>query len=424
MTRTNAAKVAPAPRKKYELTPEHRAQLEPWRDRWIANAMSTKAMTDEEKAAAREAAKGLYRAAGLEPPPDHRIVFVPSPFVMRFAGGFAAGIWWLRRKGAAATYAATGAATGAATDAATDAATYAATRAATTADRSKWYKLDVDGLVALARELFRDRAEFGLGCASYAWRMWQGGNQWSGWSAYLSFFRHVAKLDIDYSKWQHWEALSELSGPRIMHADFCIISDRPSVLLVDSQNRPHCDDGPFCRWRDGTALYAIRGTRVPWWIVEHPEQITVASVDAEANAEVRRVMVERYGRNAGRPDGLIGAAAYLKDAGAELLDEDMQLTKLSGWAKGSAAAHIVKAMPWAADYVARDDSFGPGRLYRRNVPDDEPIVMVELVNASPELDGSLKTYMLRVPPTVRTCREAVAWTFGLSVEQWQPAMET
>ncbi|MGK4422445.1 DUF6745 domain-containing protein, partial [Klebsiella pneumoniae] len=64
------------------------------------------------------------------------------------------------------------------------------------------------------------------------------------------------------------------------------------------------------------------------------------------------------------------------------------------------------------------------RLYRRNVPDDEPIVMVELVNASPELDGSLKTYMLRVPPTVRTCREAVAWTFGMTVDQWQPAMET
>lgn len=32
-------------RKKYELTPEHRAQLEPWRDKWIANAMSTAPMT-------------------------------------------------------------------------------------------------------------------------------------------------------------------------------------------------------------------------------------------------------------------------------------------------------------------------------------------------------------------------------------------
>ncbi len=83
--------------KKYTLTDEHREQLGPWRDRWIANAMSTKPMDDEERKICREAVKGLYRAANLTPPPDHRIVFVPSPFVMRFAGCFAAAIWHQRK---------------------------------------------------------------------------------------------------------------------------------------------------------------------------------------------------------------------------------------------------------------------------------------------------------------------------------------
>ena len=30
--------------------------------------------------------------------------------------------------------------------------------------------------------------------------MLDGGHEWSGWVSYLSFFRHVAKLGIDYSK--------------------------------------------------------------------------------------------------------------------------------------------------------------------------------------------------------------------------------
>ena len=64
--------------KKYELTPEHRAQLKPWADKWIANAMSTKPMDDTDREAMRVAVRGLYQAANLTPPPDNRIVFVPS----------------------------------------------------------------------------------------------------------------------------------------------------------------------------------------------------------------------------------------------------------------------------------------------------------------------------------------------------------
>ena len=70
--------------KKYKLTAEHRAQLEPWAARWIANAMSTEAMTDEDRRMMAGAVQGMYRAAKLTPPPPERIVFVPSPFVLRF----------------------------------------------------------------------------------------------------------------------------------------------------------------------------------------------------------------------------------------------------------------------------------------------------------------------------------------------------
>jgi hypothetical protein len=35
-----------------------------------------------------------------------------------------------------------------------------------------------------------------------------------------------------------------------------------------------------------------------------------------------------------------------------------------------------------------------------------------VVNSTPEQDGTYRRYLLRVPPTTRTAREAVAWTFG------------
>ena len=209
--------------------------------------------------------------------------------------------------------------------------------------------------------------------------MLNGGNQWSGWVAYLSFFRYVAKLPLDYDKWEHYEKAAEHSGPRFMHAKFCIVSDRPEILLVDEQSRPHCTTGPFCRWRDGSSLYAVHGVRVPWTVVEHRDRITVGQIDREQNAEIRRVMLELYGE-----------ARYLQDSGAQPIHTD--------------------------EY---------GVLYRKEVPGDEPIVMVRVENSTPEADGKTKKiYWLRVPPTIETAREAVAWTFGVESKDYRPIMES
>jgi len=60
---------------KYTLTEAHRARLPEWRDKWIANAMSTAPMTDEDRQACREAVIGMYAAAGLPAP---RVVFAMS----------------------------------------------------------------------------------------------------------------------------------------------------------------------------------------------------------------------------------------------------------------------------------------------------------------------------------------------------------
>jgi len=54
----------------------------------------------------------------------------------------------------------------------------------------------------------------------------------------------------------------------------------------------------------------------------------------------------------------------------------------------------------------------------------DSLVMVQVTNSTPELDGSWHDYFIRVPPDVQTPRQAVAWTFGLEAEDYRPATET
>lgn len=66
-----------------------------------------------------------------------------------------------------------------------------------------------------------------------------------------------------------------------------------------------------------------------------------------------------------------------------------------------------------------------GRLWRtRREIGSEALVAVEVANATVERDGSQRRYFLRVPPTVRSARRAVAWTFGLTRGEYQPAVES
>ena len=398
--------------KTYTLTEEHRAQLKPWADKWIANAMSTTPMDDVDRAAMRVAVRGLYEAARLEPPPDHRIVFVPSPFVLRLAGGFAAAIWYLRSKSNDATYAATHAATDAATRAATDAATYDATYAATDAATYAATYAATDAATRDATELPKNwayecaksisgnskMAAFMVQCSTRWFNSYQGGNMWAAWDCYLTAGRDVLGLKLPaHEKYAAWEQCAIHGGFRVLHEDFCIVSDFPAVLKKDEQNRPHCIDGPSHQWRDGWSLYHVHGVRIPdeqRHIVLAPHTITVDEIEHEQNAEIRRVMMEQYGYE-----------RYIRDCNAQ----------------------VVHTMPVDYDIVGLRDA----RLLVKQVPEDEPIVFIDLLNSTPEPDGSVRRYLMRVDPnayngdTMRHCQAAAASTWrdelngALTFKRWQ-----
>ncbi|MFJ2568783.1 DUF6745 domain-containing protein, partial [Streptomyces sp. NPDC087568] len=136
--------------------------------------------------------------------------------------------------------------------------------------------------------------------------------------------------------------------------------------------------GPALAFPDGFALHAWRGMPIPAEFLAELGELTPARIREEENAELRRVMLEHYGYE-----------RYLEDSGAEPVQRD-------------------KA----------------GVLWRIELEGDEPLVMVEVVNSTPEPDGTHRTYWLRVPPSTRTAREGVAWTFGLEEADYVPERET
>jgi hypothetical protein len=59
-----------------------------------------------------------------------------------------------------------------------------------------------------------------------------------------------------------------------------------------------------------------------------------------------------------------------------------------------------------------------GILWRKTWLASDAWAAVEVINATPEPDGTRKHYFLQVPPNLRTAREAVAWTYGIAPERY------
>lgn len=132
---------------------------------------------------------------------------------------------------------------------------------------------------------------------------------------------------------------------------------------------PESLEGVPLRWR---------GVNINARIAFAPGMLTATEILSEHNAEVRRVMIER-----------LGVESFLRGAKAEVLDEDT-------------------------------DAGGPRRLLRVPLPEDEDLVCVSV-----RCPSTARHYLIRVPPTMRRCHDAVAWTAGFdNPADYRPVVET
>jgi len=129
----------------------------------------------------------------------------------------------------------------------------------------------------------------------------------------------------------------------------------------------------------GTISYYFENIMVPRKFILSPESITVEEVFAQSNTEIRYAALKIFGY-----DNIMNSKYYRhihsdKETGAELFE--------------------VKGIF------------------------DDPMSIVKVINGTPERNGEYKHYFLQVPPEMRTCAEAIAWTFYKTAADYQPSQE-
>jgi len=216
---------------------------------------------------------------------------------------------------------------------------------------------------------------------------------WVCFYQYCSEIVNVKYREQDQENLNVWDSLVKSMGWWFPYEGTCICCERPKTIHWETNRanpRLHCENGPALEYRDGYKVYCWHGLRVKEELIEKP--IMLEQIDNEQNAEIRRIMLERY-----------GTTKYILDSKLEPIAEDSY-----------------------------------GKLYKKEVKQDEAIVMVPVHNSTPEPDGTIKEYWLRVQPDCRpmlengnfgepqelTPRNAIASTFGLRGEQYDLVKET
>jgi hypothetical protein len=181
--------------------------------------------------------------------------------------------------------------------------------------------------------------------------------------------RMIAVRDVaSAGVWAMW-----LTGANV------VAMPRPVVQRRDRE--AHAEDGPAIKFPGGMAIYAWNGGYVPEpWVIEQPWRITPETIIECRDGRVGNVALERY-----------GFERFIVSPESELVSDEP----------------------------------GIGRLFRRSVRWDFAVfAAVEVINSTPEPDGSHRRHVLAVPAHMSTAREAVAWTFGLGAHEYRPDAET
>jgi hypothetical protein len=186
--------------------------------------------------------------------------------------------------------------------------------------------------------------------------------------------------------------------------DFCpnlkcpLVLEKPMEAHFNADERPHREDGPAVIWQDGVRSWWFNGVSASRRFIEEPP--TIPYINRQVNAERRRVLIERYGEE-----------RYLKEMHAQLRSED-DYGKL--WVIRGREIPFSGQMEWTTSGVW--SRRGPNR--RR-----EDTVFVEVINSTSEPDGTFRKYFLRVPPSTKTPKQAIGWSFRTS-KKYKPKVQT
>lgn len=215
---------------------------------------------------------------------------------------------------------------------------------------------------------------FASACAKQSWYCGLGGQDGDN----LELLSFAELMGFDLPEVKGLLALSRQTNWFWLFDKVCIVTYRPQMVVVDVNGRLHNEHGPVIEHNDGWCLYFRKGQPVPERVIRFGYRKNLEEIEREQNLEIRRHLIEMY-----------GVERYLKDAEAVKIHEDKY-----------------------------------GALYVKDDILDESLKMVKVLNSTPEPDGTTNIYYLRVPPHMKTAKEAVAWTFFMEEDEYDPLIES
>ena len=150
----------------------------------------------------------------------------------------------------------------------------------------------------------------------------------------------------------------------------------PTRITYYKNGRKHGVDADI----HGSINYYYENVRVPPKFITNPESLTIDEVLQHQNAEVRHVGIK-----------IIGLDKLLDHPNTTIIHQSRKKGQI---------------------------------LFQISGVFSQPVSYIKVVNSTPEPDGSFKNYYLCVPPSIKTCKSAVAWTFGLNAKNYHPSIET
>lgn len=216
---------------------------------------------------------------------------------------------------------------------------------------------------------------------------WFWGSQDVYWIALFDFAEHIGVVYEPKVK-EHFEAYKNYTltcGWLYPYEHVAFVSDRPELIRFDEQRRLHRPDGPAIRFRDGYSIYAWHGVRVPAWVIDTPEKITVKAIQEQSNQEIARCMRE-----------IMGHERFLKELRPKILHKDECGVLMESECNG------------------------------------ETWLIVEVEDGTVKPDGTRRKYYLDVTCAeehvgypIKTARAAVAATYGFSdPKDYKPTLRT
>jgi hypothetical protein len=117
-----------------------------------------------------------------------------------------------------------------------------------------------------------------------------GRHQW--WRDVL----HAACDELQSRMLDAWIEVAESCGWGSPRHEQCILCERPEQMVLNPQGLLHNPQGPAIRFRDNSAVWALHGVAVPWWLVATPgSEIHPRRFFELDNMQLRREFARKVG---------------------------------------------------------------------------------------------------------------------------------